>query len=69
MAFVNVPALKAVTYHGRSYVRGEILTVPAAMALAMSRRGEVSLTRGVTIEMEKPQRKRRTYRRRDMQAE
>ena len=68
---MNVPAIKAVIHDGRSYVRGEMITCPAADALAMARRGEVTLTRGAHIEIEKPKtrRRRRTYRRRDMTAE
>ena len=78
---VAVPALKPLTYQGRSYVRGEMLVVEPAEALAMSRRGDVSLTRGANIQTrelraEKPvplraqkRAPRGTYRRRDMTAE
>lgn len=81
MANVTVPALKPLTYQGRSYVRGELVTARAIDALAMSRRREVSLTKGVIIAPEPPperrdmeaespgRRRRRNYRRADMQAQ
>lgn len=82
MAHVTVPALKPLTYQGRSYVRGELVTMPAIEAAARSRRGEVSLVKGKIIAPEPVQnvaamaaedspeprtiRRRTPYRRRDM---
>ena len=76
MALVSVPAIKDFTYHGRSYVRGEIVTTEPVHASIMARHGYVSLskhyqTRDITPDPEPvpdPRTKRR-YRRRDMQAE
>ena len=82
MARVTVPVLKPLIYQGRSYVRGESVTMDAIEAAAGGRAGTVSLTRGakvaagtyqtrdlaadVSAETARP---RRRYRRRDMTAE
>lgn len=65
---VNVPALKPLTYQGRSYVRGERVTMAPVDAAVYGARGEVGLD-GQTPEPPEPPRRRRTYRRRDMTAE
>lgn len=49
MSNVTVPALKPLTYQGRSYVRGELVTVTPVDAAAMARRGEVTLSKGTVI--------------------
>lgn len=75
---VEVPALKPLVYQGRSYVRGEMVTVTPIDALLMARRGDVLLTARARVprdpdpelEPEPPKRRRRgLYRRRDMVAE
>jgi hypothetical protein len=63
-------------YRGRTYVRGEVVAMRPIDALAASRRGEVSLTRGVMIAKDPepepepvPVRRQRRYTRRDLSAE
>lgn len=79
MAAVSVPVLKPLTYQGRSYVRGEMITLEAAVAAAKARAGEVSLAKGAQIARKDlkaeptrrrgPRTGRGTYRRRDMVAD
>lgn len=73
MSRVAVPVLKPLVYQGRSYVRGEMISLEATEALALAKRREVTLTRGAVVEQAKVEtahpRARRTYRRRDMVAE
>jgi hypothetical protein len=84
MARVTVPVLKPLTYQGRSYVRGESVSMEAIEAAAHGRAGRVNLTLGAaapsgayqTADMvvdvagePKARRRRRRYRRRDMTAE
>jgi hypothetical protein len=75
MARVSVPALKEFTYLGRSFAQGEIVNVEAVEALALARRGCVTLTRhdystrDVTADVPEAPRQKRRYRRRDMVAE
>jgi len=76
MTVVEVPAVKLMAYRGRTYVRGEVVTMRPIDALAASRRGEVSLTRGAMIPKDPepapepaPARRRRRYTRRDLSAE
>lgn len=80
-AKVSVPALRAFEHEGRSYVRGDLVNVSPLAALALARDKKVTLsksavvTRDVVAEAppaEEPiatPKRRRTYRRRDMQAE
>ena len=49
MATVLLPVLKPLTYQGRSYVRGQLIGVSAVDALAMARRGEVTLARDAVV--------------------
>lgn len=71
MRTVTVPALKAFSYRGRTVAVGEFITLPAVMAAAAARRGEVSLTKeGPPVPEPAPEPPpRRRYRRRDLQAE
>lgn len=81
MRTVCVPVIRDFDYHGRPVAAGESVDVPAAEALALSRRGLVSLTapgrvqtRALTAEPDstpapEAPKKRRRYRRRDLQAE
>jgi hypothetical protein len=75
---VEVPAVKLMAYRGRTYVRGEVVAMRPIDALAASRRGEVSLTRGAMIAPDPepepapepvPVRRQRRYTRRDLSAE
>lgn len=67
---VTVPALKPLTYQGRSYVRGDRVEMVPIDAAVYARRGDVGLD-GQAPEPPKPEpsRRRRNYRRRDMTAE
>lgn len=58
---VEVPALCEFSHEGRSYVRGEMVECSTTEALALARKGKVSLTRHEFLA--------RTYLRRDMTAE
>lgn len=71
---VDVPVLKPLTYQGRSYVRGEMVTMSPAWALALARQGYVTLVVGDIVEPDPPAEavsapRRRRYRRRDLTAE
>ena len=50
MRSVSVPVIRAFDYEGRGYAVGETLAVSPAVALALSRRGVVSLDRSLTPE-------------------
>lgn len=76
MTVVEVPAVKRMAYRGQTYVAGEVVPMRPIDALVASRRGEVSLTRGVVIQKDPepapepaPVRRRRRYTRRDLSAE
>jgi hypothetical protein len=68
VSIVSVPALCDFSHEGRSYVRGEMVSVTPVVASILARRGRVSLTRGYETKVEQPVGRRR-YRRRDLQAE
>jgi hypothetical protein len=74
---VEVPALCEFEHEGRCYVRGEIVTVPPVVALALARLGRVTLldhrqlSRGhssVAVSLQRAALNTR-YGRRDMRAE
>lgn len=69
---VCVPALKPLTYRGRSYVRGEVVEMQPIDAAVFGLRGDVGLD-GQTPEPPEPPRRRRraraSYRTRDMVAD
>lgn len=80
LSSVTVPAIKSFEHEGRSYQAGDPVSVPPVVALALSRKGYVSLepnptyqTREVTADEPAPRRRGRPrkseYQRRDMQAE
>lgn len=71
-ATVSVPALRSFEHEGRSYVRGEMVTVPPATALALARARKVSLDKQaavVAVRAIEASKSNRRYARRDMQAE
>lgn len=70
----SVLVVQPFTHEGHSYVRGDRLMTTPLRALALRRKGLVTLTKGVTIERPpdpepEPPRRRRAYRRRDMVAD
>jgi len=71
MPTVEVPVLKPLSYQGRTYVRGEVLTCEAVEAAVMARTGEVSIVPGTVVTQDHPRGRaaRRRYRRRDLDAE
>ena len=69
---VAVPVIKAFDHDGVAWHVGQTISVEPIVAASLAQRGVVSLTRGyqtAAIEPEKPKRRRRAYRRRDMVAE
>ena len=60
---VEVPALCEFSYEGRSYVRGELVSISPVVALALARVGKVSLSRHEDLARES------RYQRRDLRAE
>lgn len=69
MSMVTVPALKPLTYQGRSYVRGDMVAMEGVDAAAAARAGDVAIDGRHVEPVRPPVRRRRTYRRRDLRAE
>jgi hypothetical protein len=69
MQTVTVPATQDFEHEGRTYHRGDAVTVAPLVACMLSRRDLVSIEGGAKVEIPVRTRVKRRYRRRDLTAE
>jgi hypothetical protein len=68
MQTVTVPALMDFEYDGRTYHRGDAVTVAPVVASMLARQQCVDISQGAVVVLPVRERQKRRYRRRDMTA-